>query len=150
MKKSDIERIIKKFINAETISYLITGVLTTLVDYAVFFIVNEALKRTGVSVSLSSSAATAAGWFSAVLFAYVTNKIYVFKSRSKDRSIILREMMSFFAARALSGLIVLVLMWLMVDRLHMNEYISKIFTSVFNVVFNYAASKLFIFKKKEP
>lgn len=150
MKKSDIERIIKKFINAETISYLITGVLTTLVDYAVFFIVNEALKRTGVSVSLSSSAATAAGWFSAVLFAYVTNKIYVFKSRSADRMACLREIVSFFAARALSGLIVLVLMWLMVDRLHMNEYISKIFTSVFNVVFNYAASKLFIFKKKEP
>lgn len=140
---------LKKILNRETISYVIVGVLTTAVDYVVFFLVNEALKKAGANPTASSQAATVVSWFAAVLFAYVTNKFFVFQSKDMSLKGVLREMVSFFAARGISGLCVLFMMWLCVDRLSMNEYIAKILTSLFNLVFNYVASKLFIFRKRQ-
>lgn len=147
MPKETLQKLIRKFWNREVISYVIVGVLTTAVDYLVFFLVNEALKRTGMEVSRTSAIATAVSWFCAVLFAYVTNKVYVFQSKEKSTKGVFKEMVSFFGARALSGLIVLLLMWILVDRGRMNEYLAKVLTSVFNLVFNYVASKFFIFRK---
>ena len=143
-----MKKLLEKILNRETVSYVIVGVLTTAVDYIVFALVNEALKKGGMGVTESSSAATAVSWVAAVLFAYVTNKIFVFKSSIKGFVPVLKEMASFFAARLISGGIVLVLMFILVDKCSMNEYIAKVLTSVFNLVFNYVASKLFIFKKK--
>ena len=136
-----------KVINYETVSYVIVGVLTTAVDYVVFALVNEGLKKTGVAVTDAAMAATAAAWFIAVLFAYIANKLAVFKNYDSRPPNLAREAGSFFAARILSGLITLGLMWLMTGPLAWNEYVAKILTSVFNMVFNYVASKLFIFKK---
>ena len=51
-------------------------------------------------------------------------------------------------ARILSGVLVTGAMWVMVDLFSVNEYISKLLTTVINVVLNYVASKLFIFRKK--
>lgn len=136
-------------LNRETISYVIVGVLTTAVDYIVFAIVNETLKKGGVGVTESSSAATVVSWIAAVLFAYVTNKFFVFKSQEKGFLPVLKEMASFFAARLISGVIVLGMMYVLVDKMHINEYIAKVLTSAFNLVFNYVASKLIIFKKKD-
>lgn len=150
MMKKFMTEMRKKLLSREVITYFIAGVLTTLVDYLVFFLVNEALKRAGFSVPRSSSIATAAGWFFAVLFAYLSNKFYVFQSRDKSPGGVLREMVSFFAARAVSGLIVMAMMWILVDRGRMNEYIAKVLTSLFNLVFNYVASKLFIFRNQKP
>ena len=64
----------KRFVNRETISYVIFGVLTTLVDWLVYRIV----RWPGYSVAFS----TAVSWASAVLFAFVTNKLFVFRSRA--------------------------------------------------------------------
>lgn len=150
MMKKFMTEMRKKLLSREVITYFIAGVLTTLVDYLVFFLVNEALKRAGFSVTRSSSIATAAGWVFAVLFAYLSNKFYVFQSRDKSPGGVLREMVSFFAARAVSGLIVMAMMWILVDRGRMNEYIAKVLTSLFNLVFNYVASKLFIFRNQKP
>ena len=136
-------------LNRETISYVIVGVLTTAVDYIVFAIVNETLKKGGVGVTESSSAATVVSWIAAVLFAYVTNKFFVFKSQEKGFLPVLKEMAAFFAARLISGVIVLGMMYVLVDKMHINEYIAKVLTSAFNLVFNYVASKLIIFKKKD-
>ena len=150
MMKKFMTEMRKKLLSREVITYFIAGVLTTVVDYLVFFLVNEALKRGGMDVTRSSSIATAAGWFFAVLFAYLSNKFYVFQSRDKSPGGVLREMVSFFAARAVSGLIVMAMMWILVDRGRMNEYIAKVLTSLFNLVFNYVASKLFIFRNQKP
>ena len=121
--------------------------LTTLVDYLVFALVNELLKTGGMNVTDSSSAATAAAWAAAVIFAYFTNKIYVFESKDWQAGTLVREVLQFFGARVLSGLITLWLMRVLVGA-QMNEYLAKILTSVFNLVFNYVASKLLIFRKK--
>ena len=136
-----------KLINYETVSYLVIGVLTTAVDYIIFALINEGMKSAGIQHPDPVLTATAAGWLGAVVFAFVTNKTIVFKSRDWNPGTVWREACGFFAARVISGLAVLALMWLLADLLHMNEYLAKILTSVFNVVFNYVASKVYIFKK---
>ena len=144
----NFESIRKKILNYETISYVIAGVMTTAVDYIVFALVNESLKRDmGISEVDAAMAATVVSWILAVLFAYVTNKLLVFRSFDFHPSYLMKEISGFFAARLLSGLITMAMMWIMVDAFAWNEYIAKILTSVFNMVFNYVASKLYIFKK---
>jgi len=138
--------LIKKILNYETISYVVVGVLTTAVDYAVFALVNETLKKGGIAPSDAAMAATAVSWFAAVLFAYIANKLVVFRNFDFGPAHLLKEAAAFFSARIISGIISLLMMWLMTGVLHLNEYFAKVLTSVFNLVFNYAASKVFIFR----
>lgn len=138
---------VQKCLNRETVMYVIVGVLTTAVDYVIFAIVNELFKRGGSDVTFSSQTATVIAWIGAVAFAYIANKRYVFQSNDYTAKNLVREILQFFGARVLSGVITLVLMRLLVGG-GMNEYLAKILTSVFNLVFNYVASKLLIFKKK--
>ena len=144
------KRLLGKLLNYETISYLVIGVLTTLVDYLVFALVNEGLQAGGFfSETAAVMIATVVSWLAAVIFAYITNKLIVFRNFCMKPSYLAKEASGFFAARVLSGVITLALMWLMTDLGSINEYIAKIITSVFNMVFNYVASKLWIFKKKD-
>lgn len=138
---------VQKCLNRETVMYVFMGVLTTAVDYIVFAIVDELMKRGGSDVITASQTATVIAWIAAVAFAYVTNKRFVFQSRDYSAKNLAREIAQFFGARLLSGVITLAAMRLLVG-IGMNEYIAKILTSVFNLVFNYVASKLLIFKKK--
>ena len=144
-----LEGLIRSFLNYETISYLIVGVLTTIVDFAVFAVANEALSASGgLSEVTAVMTAQVISWASAVLFAYILNKLVVFKNYDLRPAHILSEAAAFVAARVLSGVIVTVAIWLMVDLMGCNEYFAKLFTSVINIVLNYVASKLFIFRKK--
>lgn len=132
----------------EAISYLVAGVLTTAVDYVVFILLNEYFKRNAMfAESISVLIATALSWLAAVIFAYIVNKLFVFKNYNFKPAYLAKECSSFFAARIISGVIVMAAMWIMVDIAAMNEYFSKIVTSVFNIGFNYVASKLYIFRK---
>ena len=147
--KETIRKTITRLVNRETVSYLIVGVLTTAVDYLVFWLVNEALKKTGMEVSAAATIAQAVSWCAAVIFAYFTNKAFVFHSGDYSWKTLAKEFGAFAAARVISGLVVLGMQWLLIDRLHMNEYLAKIAGSVFNIVFNYVASKAVIFRKAE-
>ncbi len=133
-------------IKSEAGLYIIAGVLTTAVDYIAFAVVNELLKG-HIGVTRSSFIATIVAWVLAVAFAYISNKLMVFKNFNLKPGYLIKEALSFAAARLISGIIVLVFMWLAVSIFAWNEYLSKILSSVFNMVFNYVASKLFIFKK---
>lgn len=139
---------IKKIINRETIAYLVVGVLTTVTDWVVFVIINEMLKAKSIGPSATVTIATALSWFIAVIFAYIANKLVVFGNYDFGFSHVIKEAGAFFLARIFSGLIVLLLMWIFTVPFSINEYIAKAGTSVFNIVFNYVASKVFIFKKK--
>ena len=143
-----LKDLFRKFVNRETVSYVMAGGLTTAVDYLVFWLMNEALKKTGMDVAASATVSQAVSWFAAVCFAYFANKAFVFRNRNYEARHMLREFGQFFAARVISGLVVIFAQWLLIDRLGMNEYIAKVFGSVFNLVFNYVASKLVIFKEK--
>ncbi|GHV41159.1 membrane protein [Clostridia bacterium] len=121
----------------EVVLYLIFGGLTTVINWAV----SVALYHFGAGVTAS----TIAAWVVSVLFAYAVNKIFVFESKN---TAILLEMAGFFGARLFSGVVDLGIMKLGVDLLGFNFELTKLVSQVFVIVFNYFASKFFIFKKR--
>ncbi|WP_250278077.1 GtrA family protein [[Clostridium] colinum] len=129
--------ILKKLFTKEILLYLIFGVLTTLVDTVVFYVSNYKLN---IHYVLS----TCLAWLLAVLFAYITNKLFVFSYKNSQN--ILKEMFYFFSLRFVSLLLSIVFMVIMVDILNIQELLSKILVNVFVVIANYFFSKIFIFK----
>ncbi len=142
----------------EIILYLVFGILTTLVNLLVYGglilivpprqILSEYVLGFHAPVYWYNIASTIA-WIVAVTFAYVGNKLYVFRTRNLQRYELLREIASFFGARVLSLLLFdLAGLSMCVELFHMNEFIAKLAMNVLVVIFNYVASKLVIFKKK--
>ena len=129
----------EKLFNKEVILYLIFGVLTTLVDTVVFYISNY-------TIHIHYVISTCLAWIFAVLFAYITNKIFVFSS-TKNNQNIFKEIFYFFSLRLVSLLLSIVFMVIMVNYLHIPEIISKILVNIFVVISNYFFSKIFIFKR---
>lgn len=141
----------------ELIVYVIFGGLTTVVNLASFYML-EALFGNGENSYLINNAIA---WFIAVIFAYVTNKLFVFESRSWDMKIVGKEVVEFFGARVFSFLIEEAGLWLFVDILDFGKLsykilgfnitgglIAKLILAVIVVILNYFFSKFVIFKKK--
>ena len=135
--------------------YLIFGVLTTFVSwgsYAAFaslfgtFISNEVLL---VAV------ANVLSWIAAVLFAYITNKLWVFNSKSFKRSVIAKEITSFVGSRIATGILewagVPLLMLIGLDQsiFGIEGMLAKVIISVLVVILNYVLSKIFVFKNNK-
>ncbi|EEQ59474.1 GtrA-like protein [Clostridiales bacterium 1_7_47FAA] len=139
-----LHKIWEKCVNYETVSYLICGFLTTAVDFAVYTVLRQMDIGVGISQALS--------WMAAVLFAYVVNKLVVFRNYNMRPSYLVKEAGAFVAARAFSGVVTWVLMVVMVklggDRGFVYELFCKFTSSVLNMVLNYVFSKLWIFKNK--
>ncbi len=123
----------------EVISYLFFGGLTTVVNYAAYLLTAPFFNTTTIP--------TAIAWVLAVIFAYVTNRIFVFHSQARGAKALLREILSFFGARVLSGIVDVGIMWVFADHLGFNDKLMKLASNVFVVIFNYIASKLIIFRK---
>lgn len=131
----------------EIINYLIVGGLTTLVSLVVkwglLFTVLDAKNAFQLQLAVIIS------WIAAVIFAYVTNRIFVFKSKSKK---ILKEIISFFGARLLTLGLEMAIMWFFVTLLKLDSdtwvLIWTIVAQVLVIIFNYILSKLFVFRKK--
>ncbi len=142
----------------EIILYLVFGILTTGVNLLVYGglilvvpprqVLWESVLWFHVPVYWYYIASVLA-WIAAVTFAYVGNKLYVFRTRNLERYELLKEIASFFGARVLSLLLFdLAGLALCIQVLDMNEFIAKLAMNVLVVIFNYVASKLVIFKKK--
>ena len=131
----------------EIVNYLVVGVLTTIVSivvkwgllFTIFSASNALQLQTTVIIS----------WVSAVTFAYFANKIFVFKSKSKN---ILKEITSFFTARLLTLGMEMFIMWFFITLLKLNSntwvIIWTIVVQILVTIFNYIFSKLFVFKNK--
>lgn len=132
-----INNFIKKLFNKEVILYIIFGFLTTFVDTIIFFMFNNILK-------LNYIFSTCMAWFFAVLFSYITNKLFVF-SYKRNTNKLLKEIMSFFSLRLISLVLSIVFMIIMIEILNISEFLSKILVNFVVVVINYFFSKLFIF-----
>lgn len=132
---------IRKFFNKETISYTIFGILTTVVDFAVFTLLHYPF---GVNEIIANTIA----WIFAVATAYITNKLFVFDSKSFSFSVIKHEIPSFILARVFS-LIITDIFLAFASVINMNMLLAKLLISVFVIVSNYIFSKLFIFKNKK-
>lgn len=125
----------------EVISYLFFGVLTTVVNFVVYFACTDGLH-------INYLAATAVSWVAAVLFAYVTNRKWVFESKVSGFMPILREMAVFVGCRVFSGVMDMGIMFISVDMIGISDRIAKFITQVAVVVLNYIFSKIIIFRNK--
>lgn len=133
-----LKALIEKY--REQIAYLFFGALTTLVNIVVYYIVNDIM-------GMATVPATALAQVFAVIFAYITNKLFVFKSQTHGAAQLLREMGSFFACRAISFFLDIGIMWIAVDLLCWPNMLMKIISNVIIVLVNYVASKMLIFNK---
>ena len=120
----------------ELVLYVVFGAFTFFVNIAVYFLFEDVL---GVNYLISNIIA----WFFSVLFAYITNRIWVFESKSPD---ILKEMALFFGGRIFSGVVDTALMYLFIDVMMIGDTISKIVVQIIVIVLNYIFSKLTVFK----
>lgn len=120
--------------------YVIFGVLTTIVNIIVFFILYNML-HTGHNI------AYVVAWFWAVLFAYLTNRVWVFHSTSSTTADIVKEVWQFYLARVLTGIIGYFILTFGVDLLRQDANIWNIIQNIFVIVSNFVLSKLIIFKK---
>lgn len=122
----------------EIINYLIVGVMTTLVSIGTYAICTKCLNINYMIANIIS-------WIISVLFAYITNRIFVFKSESKK---IILEIYQFFKYRIFSFVIEIFLMYVFVELINIDDMISKIIVQIIVIILNYVFSKLFVFKKK--
>ena len=85
-------------------------------------------------------------WIAAVLFAYWTNRNFVFRSTITGFAARLREFWQFVAARIFSFLVELVMFFVMIHILKMNDIVSKLIVGIVVIILNYIFSKLWVFK----
>ena len=126
----------------EVISYLIFGVLTTVISIVVFHVCYE-------SARLSSLISNIISWIISVSFAYVTNRLFVFSERAKGQKAVTGEAGRFFSSRIGTLVIESVLIMITVDLLGFNGTVMKICSNVIVVILNYVFSKLFVFRSNE-
>jgi len=128
--------------NREFIEYLVFGVMTTVVNIVVFFLLD-----TGLQVPYLIANAFAI--IISILFAFFTNKKYVFKSKSPSMKVAFKEFYLFVGFRLISGVFDMLSMYILVDLILLGTNISKLFTQFIIVLLNYIFSKFFVFKKDE-
>lgn len=128
----------------EVIQYLIFGVLTTIVNFVVFFVLRSIYTDDSLKGLFNVIANIVA-----ILFAYITNKLFVFQSKKKGFKNLIIEMGSFFACRALTLLNDVFVFWLGFYVLGIPDLIVKLIGQVIIVVLNYILSKLVVFRKKK-
>ncbi len=132
----------------EAVSYLFFGFLAFVVNMAAYAFAAWALGADDDKVALVL-AATVFAWVVAVLFAYWTNRTFVFKSKVKEKKAVWKEFSAFVGARIVTGVMELVIMYVMVDLAGIGNMFAKFVCNVVVIVSNYIFSKLLVFKKKE-
>lgn len=123
-------------IDRELVLYVLFGAFTFFVNVITYFFFQSVL---GINYLISNILA----WFFSVLFAYITNRKWVFESRSPN---ILKEMLLFFGGRIFSGAVDTALMYLFIDVLTLGNTFSKIVVQIIVIILNYVFSKLIVFK----
>ena len=142
----------------ELLLYFVFGVLTTGVNFVSYWVLERIFGNEGKIYLVTNAAA----WLISVIFAYITNKLFVFESKSLKPKDILKEGSEFLAARIFSFALEEGGMWLLVDIIGMKKYaftvlginitgqlISKVILAVVVVIVNYIFSKFIIFKKDQ-
>ena len=132
---------LKLMANREALLYGVAGILTTLIGFAVYW----GALQLGFGVVLSNSMSHIA----AIVFAFFSNKVWVFKSQSFTGSVILKESLKFIFSRLIAYAIDTLLLVLLVYALRQNPLASRLATIILVVVFNFVVSKYVVFSKKK-
>ncbi|MCR5665605.1 MAG: GtrA family protein [Eubacterium sp.] len=128
--------------NREVLLYLFFGGLTfivSVVSYALFY------KVCGMNALI----ANVFSWILAVLFAYITNRIWVFQSQHNSRLKVLIEILSFFGGRVFTLVVEEVILWVGISHLHGDGVLVKVVAQIVVIVLNYVISKLFVFRNEK-
>ncbi len=139
---------IVSLLKSEAVLYILVGIMTTAVNYVIFALADRGLAGKGIPEHVSYKIAYGLAFFGAVLFAYWSNKFWVFRNYNMRPGYLLQEFAGFFFARVVSGFITFLIMVVMVDMMHFSHSLGWLASTVFNLVFNYLASKLWIFRDK--
>ena len=142
----------------ELILYAICGILTTLVGWGSYVVSVD-------YIGFSVFAASIVSWVCGVVFAFVTNKIWVFESRSWKPTVMGKELVTFVSSRAITGIIEVFgvpllastgfdnIFYSIAEKLNLSFSVcctkgiySKLSLSVIVIILNYIFSKLFVFK----
>ena len=134
-----VKKLLAKY--RDVLIYLVFGVLTTAVNYLVYLPCYNLLH-------MSAAVSNVIAWVFAVIFAYLTNKPFVFQSHDWSAKTVVPELTKFVMTRLGSGAAETVIIFLTVDVLRWNGNVMKLATSVLVVVLNYVGSKLLVFRKK--
>lgn len=125
----------------DVITYLFFGVLTTAVNVVSYHILYNVM-------AVGNDPSTVIAWILAVLFAFFTNKPFVFRSHDWNRKVLLPEARDFFACRIGTGVLEFILMHIFVTRLLFNGVLMKLLVNILVIILNYAGSKFLVFKQK--
>lgn len=123
----------------EIIRYIIFGAMTTVVNFAVFYFIDTIL---GISYLIANAISIVVS----ILFAFFTNKWFVFQTKSENFGEWFREFMLFLSLRMGTSVFDMLSMWLLVQFASMDSNLAKLLTQFIVVALNYVFSKLFIFK----
>ena len=126
--------LLKKY--KQPLLYIVFGIATTLVNFLAYFL----LSMLNFDVVIS----TILAWLLSVLFAFFTNRKYVFNSVKKD---FLKQLIGFFSMRVATGVLDVLIMLLFVDVLEFNDLLIKLLSNVLVIILNYIFSKFLVFKK---
>ena len=141
-----MKKLMKLLKDPEIWAYLIVGILTTIVAVAVKLGLLYTIFK--ARTDLQIQAAEIISWVVAVAFAYVTNRVFVFKSKSKNY---FKEIISFVGGRIFTLLVGMFIMWFICTLLGLNNntwvLIATLIDQVAVTILNYVVSKLFVFKK---
>ena len=122
------------------ITYIFFGALTTAINVSSYYLLYNV-------INLPNTLSVIIAWVLSVAFAFVTNKLFVFESKSWQMRIAAKEAFDFFICRIATGALEVALMFLLVDVFKFDGMVMKLITNVIVIILNYIASKLVIFKK---
>lgn len=134
-----IKRLMRR--HREIVLYIVFGALTTVVNYIVYLPLYNLVQ---FSAALSNGIA----WAAAVVFAYITNKQFVFQSNDWSLKVIFPELWRFMICRIGSGAAETLIIYITVDCLTLDGNVMKLLTSILVIILNYVASKLLVFQRK--
>ena len=123
----------------EGIKYIIFGAMTTVINILSYLV----FTRIGLSYVISNIVA----FILSVVFAFITNKLYVFNSRLLNTSIVCKEIITFFLSRLATFFIDTMLLVLLIEEFGVDDFISKCIINIIVIIMNYILSKFFVFKK---
>ena len=123
----------------QIILYIFFGVCTTVVNAASYAVLYN-------HANIRNITSTIIAWFIAVLFAFITNKKYVFDSKADRLKDKFHQVASFFIFRGITGILDVIIMAVAVDYLKLNSFLWKLVSNFIVTIINYVASKLFVFK----
>lgn len=123
----------------QIISYLFFGICTTIINIAVYYLCYFVVHIGNISSNMLA-------WIMAIVFAFITNKLFVFERSSLRFYVVIREFLYFSICRISTGIIDMLMMYLTIDVMRFDALVCKIWINIFIVVMNYMASRYFIFK----